>query len=92
MAKNVHGLEFAAVDGNTDLRQQADLAAQLDELRANFPDRGTIVLAEVGYGFVVRREPSGQPHHLEIAAGLAFQPPARLDPVEIAVNVELEHQ
>src|ERR1700730_16697470 len=31
----VHGLELAAVDGNAGLRQQAHLAAQLDELRAN---------------------------------------------------------
>src|ERR1700719_1851930 len=67
----VHGLELAAVDSNAGLRQQAHLAAQLDELRANLLDRGTIVLAEVGDGFVIRRETSGQPHHLEIAAGLA---------------------
>src|SRR5246500_2722894 len=68
----VHGLELAAVDGNAGLRQQAHLAAQLDELRANLLDRGTIVPAEVGDGFVIRREPSGQPHHLEIAASLAL--------------------
>jgi hypothetical protein len=37
-------------------------------LRANFPDRGTIVLAEVGDGFVIRNEPPGQPHHFQIAA------------------------
>ena len=64
----VHGLKLAAVDGNAGLRQQAHLAAQLDELRANLFDRCAIVLAEVGDGFVIRREPSGQPHHLEIAA------------------------
>jgi hypothetical protein len=52
---------------------------QLDELRADLPDRWAIVLAEVGDGFVIRREPFGQPHHLEIAASLALQPPARLD-------------
>ena len=73
-------------------RQQAHLAAQLDELRTNLLDRRAIVLAEVGDGFVIRREPSGQPHHLEIAASLALQPPARLHPVEIAVNVKLEHR
>ena len=42
----VHGLELAAVDGNAGLRQQAHLAAQLDESRANLLDRGAIVLAE----------------------------------------------
>src|SRR5258708_7008449 len=88
----VHGLELAAVDGNAGLRQQAHLAAQLDESRAHLLERRAIVLAEVGDGFVIRRQPSGQPHHLNIAAGLALQPPARLDPVEIAINVELEHR
>ena len=85
-------MNFAAVDGNAGLRQQAHLAAQFDESRAHLLDRRAIVLAEVGDGFVIRRQPSGQPHHLNIAAGLALQPPARLDPVEIAVNVELEHR
>src|ERR1700733_13169248 len=88
----VHSLELAAIDGNAGLCQQAHLAAQLDELGANLLDRGAIVLAEVGDGFVIRRKPPGQPHHLEIAARLTLQPPARLDPVEVAVNVELEHR
>ena len=39
---------------------------------------------------MIRREPSGQPHHLEIAAGLAFETTARLHAVQIAVNVEFE--
>src|SRR5260370_4569462 len=92
LLSTVHGLELAAVAGNAGCREQAHLAAQLDELRANLLDRWAIVLAEVGDGFVIRRERSGQPHHLKIAASLALQPPARLDPVEIAVNVELEHR
>ena len=41
---------------------------------------------------MIRREPAGEPHHLEIALALALQPPARLDAVEIAVDVELEVQ
>jgi hypothetical protein len=59
---------------------------------ANLLDRGAIVLAEVGDGFVIRRKSPGQPHHLKIPASLTLQLPARLDPVEIAVNVELEHR
>jgi hypothetical protein len=39
---------------------------------------------------VVRNEPAKQPHHLEIAPGLALKPPARLHPVEVAVNVKLQ--
>src|SRR5512132_4312589 len=35
---------------------------------------------------------SAQPHHFQIAASLTLQPPARLDSVEIAVNVQLEHR
>src|SRR4029077_13307015 len=88
----VHGLELAAVDGNAGFRQQAHLAAQGDKARANLLDRGTIVLAEVGDGFVIRNEPPGQPHHFQIAASLTLQTPARLDPVQIAVDVKLEHR
>ena len=37
-----------------------------------------------------RLPPAKEPHHLDIAAGLAFEPPARLHPVEIAIDVELQ--
>jgi hypothetical protein len=86
------GLELAAVDGNGGLRQQAHLAAQLDEPRTNLLDGGAVVFAEIGDGFVIRNEPSRQPHHFQIAASLTLQPPARLDSVEIAVDVKLEHR
>jgi hypothetical protein len=39
---------------------------------------------------VIRCEPTQQPHDFDIAPGLAFEPPARLNPVQIAVNVKLE--
>ncbi len=52
--------------------------------------RRAVVLAEVGDRLVVGDEPAQQPHHLDVAAGLALQPPARLHPVEIAVDVELQ--
>src|SRR5664280_2002597 len=35
-------------------------------------------------------EPARQPHHLNVAPSFTLQSPARLDPVEIAVNVELQ--
>jgi hypothetical protein len=38
---------------------------------------------------VVRRQPTEQPHHLDVAPRFAFQPPARLYPVEVAIDVEL---
>src|SRR5206468_7943510 len=61
----VHRLELAAVDSNAGLRQQAHLAAQLDEPRTNFPDGGAVVFAEISDGFVIRNEPSSQPHHFQ---------------------------
>ena len=85
-------MNFAPVDGNAGFRQQAHLAAQLDEPRTNLLDGGAVVFAEIGDGFVIRNEPSRQPHHFQIAASLTLQPPARLDPVEIAVDVKLEHR
>src|ERR1700685_2096311 len=40
--------------------------------------------------FVTRHNPAQQPHDLDVASGLSFQPPARLHPVQIAVNVKLQ--
>ena len=71
---------------------QPHLAAQGNELRTDLLDGGAVVLAEVGDGSAIRNEASRQPHRLQIAASLTLQPPARLDPVEIAVDVELEHR
>jgi hypothetical protein len=39
---------------------------------------------------VIGHQTAAQPHDLDIAAGLALKPPARLHPVEVAVNVELQ--
>jgi hypothetical protein len=53
----VDRFEFAAVDGEAGFGQRAHLAAEFDELRANLFDRRATVFAEVGDGFVIRREP-----------------------------------
>jgi hypothetical protein len=58
--------------------------------RAYLADRTAVVLPEIGDRLVVGDEPAKQPHQLDIAAGLALEPPARLHPVEIAVDVELQ--
>src|ERR1700722_15740347 len=55
-----------------------------------FADGSAIVLAEVGNGLVVGYKPTRQPHHLNVAPGLVLKPPARLHPIEIAVNVKLQ--
>ena len=65
-------------------------AAQLDEPRTHLLDGAAVVLAEVRNRLVVGRQPTEQPHHLDVAPSFAFQPPARLHPVEIAVDVELQ--
>ena len=85
-------LELAAVDRNARFRQQTHLAAQGDELRTNLLDGRAVVFAEIGDGFVIRNEPSRQPHHFQIAASFTLQPPARLDPIEIAIDIKLEHR
>jgi hypothetical protein len=50
------------------------------------------VATEVGDGLEVRREPSREPHHLDIAPRLSFEPAARLNLIEIAIQVELQQQ
>src|SRR5262249_27951663 len=86
----VHGLELAAINRNACLRQQAHPPAQLDKLRTYLLYRSTVVFAEVRNRLVVWRQPTQQPHHLDVAPRLAFQPPARLHPIEVAIDVELQ--
>ncbi len=56
------------------------------------PDQFLILqtLAEVGNGLVIGNQAPAQPHDLQVAAGLALKPTARLYPVEIAVDVKLQ--
>ena len=83
-------LEFAAVDRNARFREQPHLAAEFDEAGAHLAQRFAVVLAEVGDGLVIRDEAPQQPHHLDVAASFTLEPPARLHPVEITVDVELQ--
>jgi hypothetical protein len=71
-------------------RAEAKLAAKSHELRTNPADRRAIVFAEVGNRLVIGNQAAGQPHDLDIAAGFALQTTARLHPVEITVDVNLE--
>ena len=70
--------------------EQVELLAQRDELPADRMDRRPVVLAEVGNGLEVRREPAGQPHQLDVALAFPLQAPARGDAVEVTVQVDLE--
>src|SRR5262245_25581059 len=86
----VNRLELAAVDGHAGFRQQPHLSAQLDEAGADLADRRTIVLAEVGNRLVIRNKAAQEPQHLQVATGLALQLTARLNSVEIAIDVQLQ--
>ena len=86
----VHRLELAAVDRDAGLREQANHAAQRDEACANLADCSAIVLAEVCNRLVIGDQPARQPHHLNSLPSLTLKPSARLNPVEIAVDIELQ--
>ena len=80
-------LELAAVDGDQGLGEQTELLAQHHELTADATDRGAVVLPEVGNGLEVRHQATGQPHQFNVALRFPFQASARLNPIEVAVDV-----
>ena len=57
--------------------------------RAHLADGSAIVLSEIRNRLVIGNQAARKPHHLNVASGLTLQPAVRLDPVEIAVDVEL---
>ena len=86
----VDRFELAAVDGDARLRQKAYLSANGDELRAHLAYRRPVILAEIGNRLVIGNQPGREPHHLNVAPGLTLEPAARLNAVEIAVDVQLQ--
>jgi hypothetical protein len=86
----VHRLELASINRNARLREQAHPATHFDKLHADLLDRWPIILAKVGNGLVIGDKSARQPHHLDIARSLPLQPTARLNTVEVPVNVELQ--
>jgi hypothetical protein len=51
-----------------------------------------MVLTEIRNGLEVRHQVAGQPHQLDIALALPLKPSARLDAIEISVNVDLQQR
>src|SRR6195256_2876698 len=86
----VDGLELAAVDRNARLAEQLKASAQHHELTADHADGLAIVFPEVGYGLEVRHQAAGQPNQLDVALALPLQAPARLHPIEVSVDVNLQ--
>src|SRR5262249_20290612 len=83
----VDRFELAAVNGHARRRQQAKLPAKRDKPRTHLADRRPVILAEISNRFVIGSQSTSQPHRFDVASSLAFKPPARLNPIEIAVNV-----
>jgi hypothetical protein len=54
------------------------------------PDRLAIIATEVRNCFEVWRKAAGQPQHLDVATCLQLQPAARLNAIEISVNINLQ--
>jgi len=69
--------------------EEVEPPAQQHELAENSAKRRAIVAPEVRDRLEVGLEAAQQPHDLDVASTLAFKPPARANPVEVAVNVEL---
>src|SRR5438067_2231711 len=47
---------------------------------------------EVGYRLEIRHQAAGQPHQLDITLALPLQAPARLHPIEVSVDVNLQQR
>ncbi len=86
------GLELGSVDRGHAILEHADVDTEADELRAEGLDRRAVVLAKVEDCLEIGSEATRQPHHLDIAPRLLFQASARLQAVEIAVEIELEQR
>src|SRR5664279_1790383 len=88
----VDRLELAAVDRNTRFAEQLKATAQHHELAANPADGLAVVLAEVRYRLEVGHQAAGQPNQLDVALALPLQAPARLYPIEVSVDVNLQQR
>jgi hypothetical protein len=86
----VDRLELAAVNGHAIPLERADPAAKFHEPRIGPADTGAAVRPKVGNRLVIGDQPTGQLHNFHVARSFAFQPPARRDLVQVAVDEELE--
>lgn len=70
--------------------EQSQLLTQHHELATDASDGLAVVFSEAGDGLENRHQTSGQPHQLDVALSFSLQTAARLDAVEIAVDVDLQ--
>jgi predicted phage gp36 major capsid-like protein len=83
-------LELVAVDGDQRLREQLRLTAQHHEAATHVANVNAVVTTEVSYGLEVRRQTAREPHQFNIALAFMFQATARLNPVQVAVDIDLQ--
>jgi hypothetical protein len=91
----LRSLLLTALDAGSVDRQQlaaveAEPPAQQHKLAEHRFEGAAIVASEVRDRLEVRLEATQQPDDLDIALGFPLQPSARSDPVEVAIDVELQ--
>src|SRR5258708_3901960 len=88
----IDGLDLAGIDRNARFAEQFKAPAQHHELTADLADRLAVVLPEVGYCLEVRHQAAGQPNQLDVALALPLHAPARLYPIGVSVDVNLQQR
>src|SRR6266550_2662789 len=86
----VHRLELAAIDRHDGVGEEVQATTQDDKFFADLMNRLAVIFAKVGNGLEVRDQPTGEPNQFNIALRFPFQASARLNAVEVAINVDLE--
>src|SRR3982074_100650 len=66
--------------------------AQNHHLTADLTDGRPIVLSEVGYRLEIRHQAAGEPNQLDVALAFPLQAPARLHPIEVSIDVNLQQR
>ncbi len=74
------------------LAEQLKAPAQHHELTADLTDGLTVVLAEIGYRLEIWHQAASQPDELDVALALPLKAPARLDAIEVSVDVDLQQR
>ena len=87
----VHRLDTRAIDRQQLPPEQVELAAQDDELAEHLPEGRTVDPPKGGYGAEVRLQAPEQPDRLDVAMRLRLQTTAGAYPVQISVDIELQH-
>lgn len=88
----VHAFELAAIDGRNCMNEQPELAANQNEPGAGGASAGAVVASEISDRLEIWRQAARQPHQLDIPLRLALKTPARLDAVQIPIEVNLEQR